>query len=241
MSIPDDRLNEMKVELKAAIDAGDKPRGIALANQVLEEGYTPLEFFLEVIQPVLYDIGDAFSRLEIFLPELMKAGMVVKGMHEEVLEPAILAVSGDTGQTKAGVVVIGTCQGDIHDIGKNMVALMLQVNGFDVTNLGTNVSPKQFIDTARQLNADIIAMSSLLTPSMPYMRDLIELLKGWNQREHYMVVIGGAPITLKYATTIGADAYGEDAVRAVGICQQLMKLKREGQGVPALTTQEVLT
>lgn len=241
MSIPDDRLVEIKTELKAAIDAGDRPRGVELARQVLDEGITPVDFFLEAIQPVLYEIGDAFARLEIFLPELMKAGMVVKGMHEEVLEPAILAVAGDTAQTKAGVVVIGTCQGDIHDIGKNMVALMLQVNGFDVTNLGTNVSPKQFIDTARQLNADIIAMSSLLTPSMPYMRDLVELLTGWGSRDQYMVIIGGAPITLKYATDIGADAYGEDAVRAVSICQRLMKLKREGAGVPALTTQEVLT
>ncbi|MFW6068842.1 MAG: cobalamin B12-binding domain-containing protein, partial [Chloroflexota bacterium] len=131
-------------------------------------------------------------------------------------------------------------QGDIHDIGKNMVALMLQVNGYEVTNLGTNVSPKKFIDTARELNADIIAMSSLLTPSMPYMRDTIELLEGLSMRDGYLVVVGGAPITLKYARNIKADAYGEDAVRAVAICNDLMKKKREGQTAPALAG-EILT
>lgn len=239
MSIPEERLSEIKQELKAAIDAGSKERGVALAKQVLDEGFTPVDFFLQAIQPVLYDIGDAFARLEIFLPELMKAGMVVKAMHTDVLEPAILDKHADA-STNAGTVVIGTVQGDIHDIGKNMVALMLQVNGYEVTNLGTNVSPKKFIDTARELNADIIAMSSLLTPSMPYMRDTIELLEGLSMRDGYLVVVGGAPITLKYARNIKADAYGEDAVRAVAICNDLMKKKREGQTAPALAG-EILT
>lgn len=239
MSIPDERLQQIKAELKAAIDAGDKQRGVALARDVLAEGITPVDFFLDAIQPVLYDVGGAFARLEIFLPELMKAGMVVKAMHEQVLEPAIVAVAGSSDSTKAGVVVIGTCQGDIHDIGKNMVALMLQVNGFEITNLGTNVTPRQFIDTARKLNADIIAMSSLLTPSMPYMRDLVDLLKGWDSRDKFLVVIGGAPITEKYAMSIGVDGYGVDAVRAVEVCKRLMERKRSGAGVPALTTQEL--
>ena len=241
MGIPEGRRAEITEELEAAIDGGDKEGGVALAQAVLDEGISPLDLFLEVIQPVLYEVGEAFARLEIFLPELMKAGMVVKAIHERVLEPAILEASDGTESTKAGVVVIGTCQGDIHDIGKNMVALMLQVNGFDVTNLGTNVSPRQFIDEARKLNADIIAMSSLLTPSMPYMRDLIELLDGWDLRDKFFVVVGGAPITIKYARSINADAYGEDAVRAVTICEKLMEMKHAGQGIPALTTHEVVT
>lgn len=235
MSIPEQQLAEIKAELKAAIDGGDKERGLNLARGVLEEGITPVDFFLEAIQPVLYDIGDAFARLEIFLPELMKAGVVVKAMHEEVLEPAIMKEQGDTADAKAGTVVIGTVQGDIHDIGKNMVALMLQVNGYDVTNLGTNVSSKQFLEAARQKQADIIAMSSLLTPSMPYMRDLIELLEGLEERSKYHVVVGGAPITLKYAKDIRADAYGEDAVRAVEICNMLMERKRAGEPLPAVS------
>jgi trimethylamine corrinoid protein len=238
MSIPEPRLTEIRTELKAAIDDGDKERGVRLAASALAEGITPLEFFLDAIQPVLHTIGAAFSRLEIFLPELMRAGMVVKAMHEQVLEPAILRTPG-TATTHTGVVITGTCQGDIHDIGKNMVALMLQVNGFDVTNLGTNVAPRQFIEEARKHQADIIAMSSLLTTSMPYMRDLTELLKGWNMRDQFLVVVGGAPITEAYARKIGADGFGQDAMRAVNVCMQLMERKRAGLPAPALS-QELL-
>ena len=239
MSIPEPRLGEIRQELRAAIDAGDSARGVALAETALAEGITPLDFFLEVIQPVLEAIGDAFARLEVFLPELMKAGMVVKSMYQEVLEPAIVREHGSTAETRKGTVVIGAVQGDIHDIGMNMVALMLQVNGYDVINLGTNVSAKQFIDAAKQKDADIIAMSSLLTPSMPYMRDTIELLKGLGLREKYLVVVGGSPITLKYAESIGADGYGPDAVRAVHICHTLMKRKHARQPAPSSTGEVV--
>jgi methylmalonyl-CoA mutase cobalamin-binding domain/chain len=239
MSIDTERWHAYQQVLKAAIEAGAAAAGTALARQALEAGATPVEFFLEVIQPVLYAIGEAFARLEIFLTELMKAGLVVKAMHEQVLEPVLLATSG-TAAAKAGVVVVGTCQGDIHDIGKNMVALMLQVNGFDVVNLGTNVSPRQIIEAARQKRADIIALSSLLTPSMPYMRDVIELLKGWGLREQFRVVVGGAPITEKYARHIGADGFGADAVRAVNVCRELMALKRAGAGLPSLSAQEIV-
>lgn len=227
MTIAEGRLNEIKAALQKAIDDGDKEAGVALAQAALAAGITPVELFREAIQPVLYSIGERFARLEIFLPELMKAGMVVKAIHEQALEPAIRAISG-AATTNAGVVVIGTCHGDIHDIGKNMTALMLQVNGFQVTDLGTNVPPKQFIEAAQKVNADIIAMSSLLTPSMPYMRDLVNLLKGWGLRDRYYVVVGGAPITEKYARGIGADAYGLDAVQAVEMCKQLMAKKRSG-------------
>jgi len=116
---------------------------------------------------------------------------------------------------------------------------MLQVNGFDVTNLGTNVAPRQFIEEARKRQADIIAMSSLLTTSMPYMRDLTELLKGWNMRDQFLVVVGGAPITEAYARKIGADGFGQDAMRAVNVCMQLMERKRAGLPAPALS-QELL-
>ena len=227
MTIPAERANEIRAALQKAIDEGDKDAGIALGRAVLADGISPVDLFLEVIQPVLYTVGDRFARLEIFLPELMKAGMVVKAIHEQVLEPAIRAATGQA-STNAGVVVIGTCQGDIHDIGKSMVALMLQVNGFSVSDLGTNVAPRQFIDAAQQLDADIICLSSLLTPSMPYMRDVLNLLNGYGLRDRFLVVVGGAPITEKYANSIGADAYGLDAVRAVETCKQLMARKRAG-------------
>jgi trimethylamine corrinoid protein len=175
-----------------------------------------------VIQPLLHEVGKRFERLEIFLPELMKAAKVVKAMQVGVLEPAILAMAGE--DTKSGTVVVGTCRGDIHDIGKNMVALMLQVNGFEVVDLGTDVALRDFVDTARKVNADIIGMSSLLTTSMPYMGDLIAYLDGLGLREKFKIIVGGAPVTPAYAEKIGADAYGSDAIDAVAKCLRLMDL-----------------
>ena len=186
---------------------------------------TPLEFFQGVIEPVLKEIGDAFARLDVFLPDLMRAGAVVKAMQTEVLEPAIRTAGGESGS--AGTMVIGTALGDIHDIGKNMVALMLQVNGFKVIDLGTNVSPQAFLDSARRERADIIAMSSLLTPSLPYIKDVVKRLESQGQRDRFMMIAGGAPITKAWADEAGLDGFGEDAVEAVALCRTLMQRRAE--------------
>jgi methylmalonyl-CoA mutase cobalamin-binding domain/chain len=212
---------EMQETLRSAITAGDKVQGVELAQTSLDAGITPLVFFKGVVEPVLDEIGDQFAKLEIFLPELMRAGMVVEAMQKEVLEPAIMASGGASSIT--GRVVIGTCQGDIHDIGKNMVALMLQINGFEVTDLGTNVSPRTFIDSAKQKNADIIAMSSLLTTSMPYIRDLVDMLEAFGLADQYQVVAGGAAVTKDWADSVGLNGFGEDAVEAVNVCRSLLE------------------
>ncbi len=217
-----DRLQE---RLKQAISAGIKAGGVALTQEALAAGLSPLEFFQGVIEPVLTEVGERFARLEIFLPELMRAGMVVQAMQQEVLEPAIRAASGSS--SVVGKIIIGSCQGDIHDIGKNMVALMLQVNGFQVKDLGTNVAPRAFIDAAQREQADIIAMSSLLTTSMPYIRDTVQLLEGYNLRDRFLVVAGGAAVTRPWAESIGLDGFGEDAVEAVAVCRQLVTARKE--------------
>jgi len=211
----------MQETLRNAITAGDKVQGVELAQTALDAGVSPLVFFQGVVEPVLGDVGEQFARLDIFLPELMRAGMVVEAMQKEVLEPAIIAETGESSIT--GRVVIGTCQGDIHDIGKNMVALMLQVNGFEVTDLGTNVPPRTFIDTAKQKNADIIAMSSLLTTSMPYIRDLVDMLDGFGLASQFQVVAGGAAVTKDWAESVGLNGFGEDAVEAVNVCRSLLE------------------
>ncbi|MCP4167220.1 MAG: cobalamin-binding protein [Chloroflexi bacterium] len=220
MNAPESEMEGMREVLRSAISAGDKTQGVELAQAALAAGASPLAFFQGVVEPVLNEIGEQFARLEIFLPELMRAGMVVEAMQKEVLEPAIVAAGGES--SIAGRVVIGTCQGDIHDIGKNMVALMLQVNGFEVKDLGTNVPPRTFIDAAKQENADIIAMSSLLTTSMPYVRDLVELLDGFGLAGQFQVVAGGAAVTRDWAESTGVNGFGEDAVEAVNICRSLL-------------------
>ncbi|HEY3343870.1 MAG TPA: cobalamin-dependent protein [Anaerolineaceae bacterium] len=215
----------MQAEIGGAIKAGDRVNGVDLSRAALGDGITPLELLEVVIKPVMKDLGDEFARLDIFLPELMNAGAVVKLIQSQVLEPAI-RTSG-TQMENRGVVVIGTCQGDIHDIGKSMVALMLQVNGFKVIDLGTNVTPKAFLETARREQADIIAMSSLLTPSLPYMKDVIKRLVGLGERDQYLVIAGGASVSHEFAKVAGLDGYGEDAVTAVALCLDLMKRRKE--------------
>jgi methanogenic corrinoid protein MtbC1 len=227
MDLTEEKRQALQAQLKAAINDGDEQAGVVLAQAALADGITPVELFRDVIQPVLQDIGDAFARLDVFLPDLMRAGLVVKAMQLEVLEPAIRNSGSEN--ASAGTVVIGTALGDIHDIGKNMVALMLQVNGFKVVDLGTNVSAQAFIDAARRERADIIAMSSLLTPTLPYIKDLVKRLESLEERKRYLVVAGGAPITREWTQTAGLDGFGEDAMEAVALCQGLMSRRKESK------------
>jgi methanogenic corrinoid protein MtbC1 len=220
MNQPDIQWAEMQAQLRAAIDGLDEDAAVALAQDALAQGVTPLEFFRGVIEPVLTAIGDAFSRLEVFLPDLMRAGVIVKAMQSKALEPAIRASGGVS--SSEGRVVIGTAQGDIHDIGKNMVALMLQVNGFTVTDLGTNVSTASFLEAARREQAHIIAMSSLLTTSLPFVKDVLARLDAAGERKRYIVVAGGAPVTREWSQAVGLDGFAEDAVEAVALCRGLM-------------------
>lgn len=223
MSLNENQKNAYIEQLKGAIDEGSADTGISMAKQAMGEGVTPVEFFSQIIQPVLVELGDAFSRLEVFLPDLMKAGMVIKAIQSNVLDDEIKR--SNLASTSRGKVVIGTCQGDIHDIGKSMVALMLQVNGYSVIDLGINVTPQAFIETAQRENADIIAMSSLLTTSLPFIKDVINRLAAFNLRDRYKIIAGGAAINPEWASLVGLDGFGRDAVEAVEICNQLTSKK----------------
>ncbi len=227
MTIPDHIIQKFRQDLTAAIQAGETEQGVQLAKDALSQGFSPMELMQDVIRPVMKDFGDAFARLDIFLPELMAASMVVKTMQTQVIEP-VIRQQGDS-NTNQGVVIIGTCQGDIHDIGKNMVALMLQVNGFKVVDLGTNVTPQAFLDTARREEADIIALSSLLTPSLPYMKDLLKRMEGLGERQKYKVIVGGAAVSEEFSSRAGFDGFGEDAIDAVEMCQNLMLERKESR------------
>jgi trimethylamine corrinoid protein len=223
MSLSENQKIAFIEQLTAAIEEGSAEDGSALARKAIAEGVTPLEFFSQVIQPILVGLGEAFSRLDVFLPDLMKAGMVVKAIQKNVLDEETR--KSNQADSSRGKVVIGTCQGDIHDIGKSMVALMLQVNGFSVIDLGVNVSPQAFIETAQREKADIIAMSSLLTTSLPFIKDVVNRLTAFNLRSQFKVIAGGAAINPEWASTVGLDGFGRDAVEAVEICSQLVNVK----------------
>lgn len=215
-------IEQVRLDYAELLLADDPDAAVAKTRELLASGTDPLAFFQTVFTPAMQEIGDRFGRLEIFMPELMMAADSAKVVNEKVLKPLIAAHPGGTGAAR-GTVLIGSVLGDLHDIGKNMVALMLQVNGFDVIDAGVNVSPKAFIDRAREVNARFIGLSSLMTTSMPYMKEVVEMRDNLGRKDAFFVVVGGAPITPEYARQIGADGFGRDALEGVAQCIALVE------------------
>jgi len=212
-------LEQIKQEMETAVRAGDEIRAAELAKLALETRAEPLDLLGQVIVPTLKDIGDQFGRLEIFLPEMMLAAEAAKAVIAE-LEPVLK--SRNESSASQGCIVIGTVAGDVHDIGKNMVATMLEVNGFEVIDLGTEVSVDAFLSTARSRQANLIAMSSLLTTSLPYMQDVLTMLQETGEKANFKVMVGGGPLTSEWADEHGADGYGKDAAEAVTLARKLI-------------------
>jgi methanogenic corrinoid protein MtbC1 len=206
-------LNEQYTGLEKAIRAGDVEAATAEAQALAESGVSPLVIFSECIEPVLADIGDQFSRLEIFLPEMMESAEAVKGI-QAILQPYLEADGSQ--RSSRGKVVICTISGDLHDIGKNIVRAMLEVNGFDVKDLGVDISPSDAVKAAKEFEADIIAFSALMLPSLPYVKDAIDFVKGNDAlRDRFKILVGGGPVTQSWVDSAGADGYGDDAIQAI--------------------------
>ena len=204
--------------LSEAVITGDAKTAHTLTEQALAEGADPLRLVNECLVPAMDEVGRRFECSEYFVPELLISARAMKAALE-LLRPRLTA----QGAKPAGRVAIGTVKGDLHDIGKNLVASLLEGGGFEVIDLGVNVSPEKFIDTVREKNANIIAMSALLTTTMPAMRATIEALRRAGVRDQVKVLVGGAPITQKYAQEIGADGYSENAVGAVALAKQALQ------------------
>jgi corrinoid protein of di/trimethylamine methyltransferase len=209
--------------LSDAVVEIDEQKGKDAATLLIKENYDPLEGIENGLSKGMKVIGEKFNKFEIFLPDLMMAAGVFDSAMA-ILKPHI---SSDIKSTQKGTVVIGTVKGDIHKIGKDLVAMLLEIAGFDVHNIGEDVSTSTFIEEAGRVGADIIALSSLLTTTMASQKDLIDILKEIGQREKYLVMIGGAPTSQKWADDIGADIYGENAERAVSLALEFMSKKRK--------------
>ncbi len=181
-----------------------------VAKEAINKRIDPLEIMNKGFREGITKIGDLFERGEIFLPELIQSAEIMKSVNE-----IIISAIPDDSKEKTGIVVIGTVQGDIHDIGKILVGSLLKVNGFDVFDIGHDVRKETFIEKAQEVKADIIGTSALLTTTMKYQKDLEEELKKQGIREQFKTMVGGAPVTQRWADRIGADAYGEDATDAV--------------------------
>lgn len=206
--------------LKTAVRNGDTESAVGSVRQWLKEGMSSSEILTEMIYPLMWEMSSAFSRLEIFLPELMRAAVCVRRIQEDVLLPE-MQKTGEGSILKARVV-IGTCSGDIHEVGKSMVSMLLRINGFDVYDLGTSVKTGDFVSAAMEKQADIIAMSSMLTTSLPYVKNVIDRLETLGVRDQFKIVVGGAAVNSEWASMAGLDGFGRDAVEAVDICNKLI-------------------
>lgn len=218
--------NEVNEAFIASLLDEDDEVAIKIARETLDKGASPEQFFESCVTPSLVEIGARFESLEIFLPEMVAAAEIVQTINEKVIQPSIES-SGGEGARSEGKVVLATIEGDLHDIGKNMVNLMLRVNGFEVIDLGVNVSPEEIVKVAEQEKADIIALSSLLTSCLPYMKDVVELLQAKRLRENFEVIIGGAAPTADFSKSAGFDAQGHTAAEAVTISKSLLAQKAE--------------
>lgn len=205
--------------VSSAITNFDDKEAKTKTLEALNAGVDPLELIKQSVQPAMDHIGKLYEDGEIYLPELILAGDAASA----VLEAAVPRIAiNDQAKAMRGTVVIGVMFGDNHDIGKNLVKALLQAYGFKVIDLGTDVPVKTFLDTALKENADIIASSTLITTSLPYQRQLIELLKASGNRDRFYVILGGGPVNPKWTKDIGADGYGNDAKDAVALCNKLV-------------------
>ncbi len=209
--------------LMAAMIDGDQAKARENARAALDSHLDPLKAVEEGLSRGMAVVGERFEEGEAFLPELLTAAETFNSAME-ILKPAIDAQKRQMGRT--GTVVIGTVRGDVHNIGKNIVSTVLETQGFDVVDLGVDNSPLRFIEEAEKAKADVIALSSLMTTTMPGQKEVVETLKEMKLRDKYAVIVGGGPVTRAWADEIGADGYGSGSVQAVELVKEMVRRKR---------------
>jgi corrinoid protein of di/trimethylamine methyltransferase len=213
---------DVLIQLTTAIVDGEPEQAMELAQQALAAGYEPMTIIDEALVPGMRIVGEKFECGDYFLPNLIFSAT---GMQEamKVLEPELRARQQEI--RSAGKVVIGTVRGDIHEIGKSLVATMLSASGFQVFDLGVDVPTEDLVAKVRETGADLVGLSSLLTTTMSVQAEVIEALKKAGLRENVKVMVGGAPVTRSWAEEIGADGYAEDAIGAVELAKRLVKVQ----------------
>jgi corrinoid protein of di/trimethylamine methyltransferase len=209
---------EMYAKLTQAVIEGEPEDAELLAKQALEQGLDPLTCVNEGLTKGIQKVGELFASGEYFLPELIIGAEAMKKALA-VLEPAMV---GDQSREVVGKVVIGTVEGDMHEIGKTLVGTMLIANGFQVYDIGVDKSAAEFVAAVNENDADIVGASALLTTTMLQQKKLIEALEEANLRGKVKVMVGGAPVTNSFATEVGADGYAEDAISAVDLAFRLI-------------------
>lgn len=203
--------------LHKAIVEGDAKASKSLTEQALSDNIDPLEIVTQFLVPAMDEVGSLFEEEEYFIPEMLLSARAMKEAME-LIRPKL----AEQGSEPIGRAAIGTVKGDLHDIGKNLVASMLEGGGFEVIDLGVDVKPEDFIQAVTEKNANLICLSTLLTTTMPSIKLTLDALRDAGVRNNVKVMIGGAPITQDYADEVGADAYGETARTAVLRARELV-------------------
>jgi corrinoid protein of di/trimethylamine methyltransferase len=204
-------------ELYKAVLEGKAKEAKAITEKALAEGADPQKLVNEEMIPAMAEVGRRFEANEYFVPELLISARAMKAALE-LIKPLLVK----SGAQPVGRVAIGTVKGDLHDIGKNLVAAMLEGGGFEVIDLGVDVSPEKFIAAIKEKKANLVALSALLTTTMPSMKTTIESMKAQGVRAQAKVIIGGAPVTQQYASEIGADGYADNASSAVTVAKKVL-------------------
>ncbi|MDY6793162.1 MAG: corrinoid protein [Thermodesulfobacteriota bacterium] len=204
-------------EIKESLVGCDEPKLVQLVNDALEQKIPAVDILNKGLIAGMDIVGDKMENEEMFIPEVLMAAQAMSSCVT-VLKPLL----GDEDSVGGGTVVIGTVKGDLHDIGKNLVAMMIESGGMTVHNLGVDVSPEQFVEQAKEKNANIICLSALLTTTMPMMKQTIDAVAESGLRQQVKIMIGGAPVTQAFADEIGADGFAADAGSAVKAAKAFM-------------------
>jgi len=210
--------------LKALYDetmVGNRPRVLELTNEGLGIGMTPESILFDALSPSLEEVGARFERGDFFVPEMLIAGKAMSGALD-LLRPLL----AETGAETVGTFLMGTVKGDVHDIGKNLVNIMLEGAGFQVIDLGVQVAPEKFVAAIEEHRPDVVGFSAFLTTTMPMFKANMNALEKAGLRDKVIVMVGGAPVTQEYADAVGADGYAADASTAVRRAKELIQRKR---------------
>ena len=203
--------------LNDAILNGDVNTAVAATREALAEGQPAIDIITGHMIPAMDEVGRRLECEDYFVPELLLSARAMKAAME-LLRPLLI----EQGAKPAGRIVIGTVKGDLHDIGKNLVASMLEGGGFGVVDLGANVSPEKFVEAVRESDAQVVCLSALLTVTMPSMKLTVDALQNAGLRNRVKILVGGAPVTKDFAEQIGADGYGENATAAVTLARSMI-------------------
>jgi corrinoid protein of di/trimethylamine methyltransferase len=222
--------NDTLAAMRRSIIDGAPDTASSLAQQALAEGIAPIDAINKGYVPGMHDVGEQFARGQMFLPDMMASAEAMRAAMA-VLDPELRKLG--TERPMAGVVVLGTTKGDIHEIGKILVGTLLTAHGFQVHDLGVDVAGEKFAAKVHEVKADIVGVSALLTTTMRNQKSVVEALEKEGLRSQVKVMVGGAPVTKRWAEEIGADGYAPNAVSAVALAQELMQQKL--QAAPEVT------